>query len=68
METKVLAPHPPGGAHHRGYSKPGAEKVTQHQYDKEGLAKEREVCIQPSTLPSLSFTHPYNLTPFHADP
>ena len=29
LATKLLAPHPPGGMHHRGYSSPGMEKVTQ---------------------------------------
>jgi len=27
MEVKQLAPHPPSGTHHRGYSAPGREKV-----------------------------------------
>ncbi|KAI0037000.1 thymine dioxygenase [Vararia minispora EC-137] len=35
LETKQLAPHPPSGTHHRGYSAPGREKVLQHVYDKE---------------------------------
>ena len=42
-DQKKLAPHPPGGAHHRGYSWPGFEKVTQafgDEEDKEGLRKE----------------------------
>ena len=43
VETKMLAPHPPGGAHHRGYSPPGLEHVTQHTYDKEDVAKSREI-------------------------
>ncbi|KAL5411167.1 hypothetical protein PMIN04_010369 [Paraphaeosphaeria minitans] len=43
METKMLAPHPPSGAHHRGYSAPGVEKVTQHQYEKDDIAKSRQV-------------------------
>ncbi|KAJ7923514.1 thymine dioxygenase [Mycena leptocephala] len=29
MEIKELAPHPPSGTHHRGYSSPGREKVIQ---------------------------------------
>ncbi|KAF2679147.1 Clavaminate synthase-like protein [Lentithecium fluviatile CBS 122367] len=41
-ETKMLAPHPPGGSHHRGYSAPGLEKVSQHQYDAGEIAKLRE--------------------------
>jgi len=41
METKMLAPHPPSGTHHRGYSKPGLEKVSQHVYDTEELARNR---------------------------
>lgn len=39
----MLAPHPPGGTHHRGYSAPGVEKVSQHTYDKEEIAKMREI-------------------------
>lgn len=42
-ETKMLAPHPPGGSHHRGYSAPGLEKVSQHKYDADEIAKLREV-------------------------
>ncbi|KAF2868935.1 thymine dioxygenase [Massariosphaeria phaeospora] len=42
-ETRLLAPHPPGGSHHRGYSAPGVEKVSQHAYDAEELKKLREV-------------------------
>jgi len=41
--TKILAPHPPGGSHHRGYSAPGVEKVSQHEYDANELAKARDV-------------------------
>ncbi|KAI0720497.1 thymine dioxygenase [Cerioporus squamosus] len=33
MEVKELAPHPPSGTHHRGYSAPGREKAVQHVYD-----------------------------------
>ncbi|KAH9841554.1 Clavaminate synthase-like protein [Rhodofomes roseus] len=40
-ETKMLAPHPPSGTHHRGYSPPGKEKVVQHIYDEKELAKIR---------------------------
>ncbi|KAF2007986.1 Clavaminate synthase-like protein [Amniculicola lignicola CBS 123094] len=43
LATKTLAPHPPGGSHHRGYSAPGLEKVSQHAYDAEAIAKLREV-------------------------
>jgi len=32
MDVKQLAPHPPSGAHHRGYSSPGREKVIQYGY------------------------------------
>lgn len=39
----MLAPHPPGGAHHRGYSAPGVEKVSQHEYDPNELDKLRDV-------------------------
>ncbi|CAO2656046.1 Nn.00g048490.m01.CDS01 [Neocucurbitaria sp. VM-36] len=31
LETKIQAPHPPGGAHHRGYSAPGVEKVPDYK-------------------------------------
>ncbi|KAJ4350626.1 hypothetical protein N0V95_004585 [Ascochyta clinopodiicola] len=41
--TKMQAPHPPGGSHHRGYSAPGLEKVSQHVYDANELSKTREV-------------------------
>ena len=41
--TKMLAPHPPGGSHHRGYSSPGLEKVSQHEYDANELAKLRSI-------------------------
>ncbi|KAF1949784.1 thymine dioxygenase [Byssothecium circinans] len=39
LQDKMKAPHPPGGAHHRGYSAPGSEKVSQHVYDEEEIAK-----------------------------
>lgn len=42
-KTKMLAPHPPGGSHHRGYSAPGVEKVSQGAYDANELNKLREV-------------------------
>ncbi|TFY83864.1 hypothetical protein EWM64_g140 [Hericium alpestre] len=41
METKKLAPHPPSGAHHRGYSAPGMEKVVHQVFDKDDLAANR---------------------------
>lgn len=34
-EKKMLAPHPPGGAIHRGYSWPGFEKISQTFGDEE---------------------------------
>ncbi|KAI0761932.1 thymine dioxygenase [Trametes elegans] len=37
MDVKQLAPHPPSGTHHRGYSAPGVEKVVQHVYDERSL-------------------------------
>ncbi|KAF2259939.1 Clavaminate synthase-like protein [Lojkania enalia] len=43
LEKKMLAPHPPGGSHHRGYSAPGLEKVSQHRYDADEIAKLREI-------------------------
>ncbi|KAE8857858.1 hypothetical protein PTNB73_09106 [Pyrenophora teres f. teres] len=42
LSTKMLAPHPPGGHHHRGYSAPGVEKVSQHVFDADELSKLRE--------------------------
>jgi hypothetical protein len=33
----MLAPHPPGGAHHRGFSGVGVEKVSQKVFDEEAL-------------------------------
>jgi isopenicillin N synthase-like dioxygenase len=39
----MLAPHPPGGSHHRGYSAPGVEKVSQHEYDANELNKLRDI-------------------------
>ncbi|KAF8531526.1 thymine dioxygenase [Gautieria morchelliformis] len=41
LETKHLAPHPPSGQHHRGYSAMGVEKISQHRYDAEELAEHR---------------------------
>lgn len=35
QEEKMKAPHPPGGAVHRGYSYPGQEKVSQATSDDE---------------------------------
>ncbi|KAK3052439.1 hypothetical protein LTS18_012290, partial [Coniosporium uncinatum] len=42
-ETELLAPHPPGGAHHRGYSGLGEEKVSQNVFDKEQITELRQV-------------------------
>ncbi|OBZ71618.1 hypothetical protein A0H81_08344 [Grifola frondosa] len=42
MELKQLAPHPPSGKHHRGYSAPGVEKVSQHVYDAAEVLKLRQ--------------------------
>ncbi|KAH7137971.1 hypothetical protein B0J11DRAFT_545880 [Dendryphion nanum] len=42
LETKMLAPHPPGGAHHRGYSAPGLEAVSQHVYDDDKIDEVRK--------------------------
>lgn len=42
LETKLLAPHPPGGSHHRGYSAPYVEAVSQHIYDDEALQETRK--------------------------
>ncbi|KAF8651111.1 hypothetical protein AX16_004886 [Volvariella volvacea WC 439] len=41
METKMLAPHPASGTHHRGYSPLGQEKASQHIYDAAALAEHR---------------------------
>lgn len=42
-EVKMLAPHPPGGSHHRGYSGLGIEKVSQHVFDEDAISALREV-------------------------
>lgn len=39
----MLAPHPPGGTHHRGYSGLGLEKVSQHVFDESTIAALRQV-------------------------
>ncbi|KAF7364575.1 Thymine dioxygenase [Mycena venus] len=36
-EVKELAPHPPSGTHHRGYSAPGREKIVQPTFIGEGV-------------------------------
>ncbi|KAJ7500994.1 hypothetical protein B0H11DRAFT_1855411 [Mycena galericulata] len=41
MDVKMLAPHPPSGTHHRGYSSTGREKVIQHVYDPDAIAEQR---------------------------
>ncbi|KAJ7930948.1 thymine dioxygenase [Mycena leptocephala] len=41
IEVKQLAPHPPSGTHHRGYSAPGQEKVIQHVYQPDAIAEQR---------------------------
>ena len=51
MEDKMLAPHPPGGSHHRGYSAPGLENASQHVFDAEELAKLRKVRRLPLPTP-----------------
>ena len=51
LSTKMLAPHPPGGSHHRGYSAPGVEKVSQHVFDANELSKLREVYLSFSLSP-----------------
>ena len=38
-----MAPHPPGFAHHRGYSGVGLEKVSQNVFDETELEKLRAV-------------------------
>ncbi|KAL0260715.1 hypothetical protein SLS55_004405 [Diplodia seriata] len=38
-----LAPHPPGGSHHRGYSAPGVEKVSQNVFSDAAIAALRAV-------------------------
>lgn len=39
----MLAPHPPGGSHHRGYSGLGVEKVSQNVFDEKEIEKLRGV-------------------------
>ncbi|KNZ78934.1 UPF0676 protein, partial [Termitomyces sp. J132] len=41
LDEKMLAPHPPSGTHHRGYSPLGMEKIVQNLDDAKGLAKNR---------------------------
>jgi hypothetical protein len=54
----MLAPHPPGGSHHRGYSAPGVEKVSQHEYGEEEIRKLREVSFcMLVTIPSDRSVH-----------
>ncbi|KAH0559112.1 hypothetical protein GP486_004324 [Trichoglossum hirsutum] len=43
VEAKLLAPHPPSGSHHRGYSGISQEKVIQNVVDAEGIAAERTI-------------------------
>ncbi|KAI9666203.1 MAG: hypothetical protein M1821_004138 [Bathelium mastoideum] len=43
VETKMLAPHPPGGSHHRGYSGIGQEKVSQQIFDRDAIHELRKV-------------------------
>lgn len=42
-EIKALGPHPPGHAHHRGWSSMGSEKLSQHIYDKDELEQLKNV-------------------------
>jgi isopenicillin N synthase-like dioxygenase len=58
----MQAPHPPGGSHHRGYSAPGVEKVSQHEYDANELSKLREV------LQTLFLFLPQNSSTCHQTP
>jgi hypothetical protein len=39
----LLAPHPLGGSHHRGYSGLGVEKVSQNVFDEEEIEKLRSI-------------------------
>ncbi|TFK24186.1 thymine dioxygenase [Coprinopsis marcescibilis] len=42
LDHKQLAPHPKSGTHHRGYSAPGVERVSQHIYSQEELENFRK--------------------------
>jgi len=42
-DVKGLAPHPASAYHHRGYSPPGLEKVSQNVFDKDELSALRAV-------------------------
>jgi len=42
-DIKQKAPHPPGHTHHRGWSGMGAEKLSQHVYDKNQLQELKHV-------------------------
>lgn len=39
----MLAPHPPGGSHHRGYSAPGFEKISREEDEPNEQAKAGEI-------------------------
>ena len=59
MEEKMLAPHPPGFAVHRGYSWPGLEKVSNamgDETDKDNLKGElrsvSDIKVMPHLIPN----------------
>ncbi|KAL9094842.1 MAG: hypothetical protein Q9165_002791 [Trypethelium subeluteriae] len=43
LEMKMLAPHPPGASHHRGYSGIGRERVSQNVFDRDAIHELRKV-------------------------
>ncbi len=59
-EQKMLAPHPPGFAVHRGYSRPGLEKVSNamgDEDDKEDLVKNLRHVSDFKVLPTTGVNH-----------
>jgi len=59
-EKKMLAPHPPGFAVHRGYSRPGLEKVSNSmgdEDDKEDLVKNLRNVSDVKVLPNTDVIH-----------
>lgn len=58
-EKKMLCPHPPGGSHHRGYSGPGVEKVSQHVYDDDDIKAARNIPDFKESYESGNVNDPY---------
>ena len=56
-EQKMLAPHPPGFAHHRGYSHPGLEKV----YDISASGLENDAKLRDELRNVMDFKESYEI-------